>query len=100
MAPETQDKSTLHEFSSDPAAFLERLRRTGEPLTLTVDGEGEVVVQDADTFRRHSEHVERLETLAAIREGLEDIAAGRTRPAREVMMELARKHNLPPPEPE
>jgi len=38
---------------------------------------------------------EREETLAAIREGLEDMYAGRTRPAREVLAELRQKYNLP-----
>src|SRR5262249_48785682 len=38
---------------------------------------------------------EREETLEAIREGLEDLNAGRTRPAREVLAELRRKYDLP-----
>ena len=31
----------------------------------------------------------------AVREGLEDMAAGRTRPAREVFAEMRRKYNIP-----
>jgi hypothetical protein len=38
---------------------------------------------------------ERAETLAAIREGLADVEAGRVRPAREAIAELRRKYNLP-----
>ncbi|HJT77587.1 MAG TPA: hypothetical protein VJ739_10345 [Gemmataceae bacterium] len=34
--------------------------------------------------------------MAAVREGLEDVAAGRTRPAREALDELARKYKLRP----
>ncbi|MGE3818346.1 MAG: hypothetical protein AB7I30_02835 [Isosphaeraceae bacterium] len=37
---------------------------------------------------------EREETLQAIQEGLEDMRAGRTRDAREVLAELRRKYNL------
>lgn len=37
---------------------------------------------------------EREATLQAIREGLEDMHAGRTRDAREVLLELRKKHNL------
>jgi hypothetical protein len=33
--------------------------------------------------------------LAALRESIEDMKAGRTRPAREVLKELALRHNLP-----
>ena len=39
---------------------------------------------------------EREDTLRAIREGLADAEAGRTRPAREALAELRSKHNLPP----
>lgn len=37
---------------------------------------------------------EREETIRAIREGLEDIKAGRTYPAEEVMADLRRKYGL------
>lgn len=40
--------------------------------------------------------VERPAAVAAVREGLEDVAAGRTRPAREALDELARKYKLRP----
>jgi hypothetical protein len=38
---------------------------------------------------------EHLDTLAAIRQGLDDADAGRVRPAREVLQELLRKFNIP-----
>jgi predicted transcriptional regulator len=38
---------------------------------------------------------EREESVAWIRRGLEDLDAGRTRPAREALAELRRKYNLP-----
>jgi len=40
---------------------------------------------------------EREDTLQAIREGLADVEAGRTRPAEDVIRDLCRKHNLPDP---
>lgn len=39
---------------------------------------------------------DRLETLAAVKQGLADVAAGRTRPMREALAELASKHGLAP----
>ena len=35
------------------------------------------------------------EHLAALRESIEDMKAGRTRPAREVLKEIAKRHSLP-----
>ncbi len=40
---------------------------------------------------------DRAETIAAVRESMADVAAGRVRPAREVMNEIARRHGIPPP---
>jgi len=41
------------------------------------------------------EEEDREETIAALREGFEDITAGRTRPAEEVFEELRVKYGLP-----
>lgn len=38
---------------------------------------------------------DRAETLAAIQEGLADVEAGRVRPAREVLAELANRFDIP-----
>jgi hypothetical protein len=43
----------------------------------------------------NSSDEEREEAVAAIRQGLDDMYAGRTRSAREAIAELRRKHELP-----
>lgn len=86
---------SLASIAKDPGGFVQKLRQSGEPMLLTVEGGGEVVVQDAESYRRFWEKVDRLETLAAVQEGLKDVAAGRTRPIREVLAELAIKYKLP-----
>jgi prevent-host-death family protein len=87
---------TLTNFKRDTARIMKRLRKTQEPVVLTVNGKAELVVQDAASYQALMERVERLETIAAVKEGLEDVAAGRTRPAQEVLENLARKHKLKP----
>ncbi len=39
--------------------------------------------------------VERDQTVAAIREALADVEAGRTKPARQTLKVLAKKHGIP-----
>jgi prevent-host-death family protein len=87
---------TLTNFKRDTARFLKRLREAKEPVVLTVNGKAELVVQDAASYQALLERVERLEAFAAVKEGLEDVAAGRTRPAGEALEELGRKHKLKP----
>ena len=88
---------SLTSFKRQTAEYLERLRESGEPLVLTVNGKAEVVVQDAAAYQKlldASAKAEREDTVAAIREGLADVEAGRTRPARAALQKLARKYGL------
>lgn len=87
---------TLTNFKRDTARFLKQLQETKEPLVLTIHGMAELVVQDAASYQALLERVERLETIAAVKEGLEDVAARRTRPAWAALKELARKYQLKP----
>lgn len=88
---------SLTKFKRQTADFLRELHRTGEPLVLTVNGKAEVVVQDAAAYQKLVESAarnEREETLAAIREGLADIKAGRTKPACPALSRLAKKYGV------
>lgn len=40
---------------------------------------------------------DRADVIEAIREGLRDVADGRTKPAREALRELAKKYGIPVP---
>ena len=85
---------SLTNFKRQTTEFLERLHTTGDPLVLTVNGKSQVVVQDVAAYQRLVElaaKADREETLAAIREGLADVEAGRTRPARTALRAIAKK---------
>jgi prevent-host-death family protein len=89
---------SLTNFKRQTADYLARLRKTGEPVVLTVNGKAEVVVQDAAAYQRLVEAAARAErdaTVAAIREGLADVAGKRTKPARTALKALARKYGIP-----
>jgi predicted transcriptional regulator len=49
----------------------------------------------ADEFQQVQQNMDRLDAIAAVKEGLRDVAHGRTRPMREALLDIARKHNLP-----
>src|SRR5229473_7160447 len=88
-------RGSLARFAKDPLRFLERLRKSGEPILLTLDDEAGVVVQDAAAYQRLRQMADQLETIEAVKESLRDQAAGRTRPIQEALAELAVKHKLP-----
>jgi prevent-host-death family protein len=93
--PETRDGRTLADFQANAPEFLRLLKETGEPVVLTVDGKAEVVVQDADSYRKLLDEVEQARVVEGIRRGLEDMRAGRTQPLDEAFAEIRREPGLP-----
>jgi hypothetical protein len=89
---EMNEIDTLTNFKRETNRFLTKMRRTGKPMLLTVNGKAELVVQDAASYQRLIRPQDQNEAITAIKEGLADLTAGRTRPARTVLQELARKH--------
>jgi prevent-host-death family protein len=87
------DIDTLTNFKRDSAKYLARLRERGGPLVLTVNGKAEAVLQGAESYQRLVDELARLQDLA-LRRGLADAEAGRTRPLREALEGVARKHGV------
>ncbi len=75
------DIHALDHFKRNTTRFRARLKRSGRPEVLTVDGKAELIVQSADGYQRLLDRLEELETLAGLREGLSDAGAGRVVPA-------------------
>ena len=92
---------SMTNFKRQTAEYLERLHKTGEPVVLTVNGKAQVVVQDAAAYQKlldAAAKTVREETVAAIREGLADVKAGRTKPARPALKALAKKYGIATPD--
>ncbi len=55
-----EDIGSLTDFNRNTKAHLKRLRRTGRPELLTVNGKAEVVVQSASAYQRLLNLVQKL----------------------------------------
>jgi hypothetical protein len=55
-----EDIGSLTDFHRNTRAHLNRLRRTGRPALLTVNGKAEVVVQNAGAYQRLLNLLEKL----------------------------------------
>ena len=86
------DIRSLSDFKRNTTELLDRIRKSGNPLVLTINGRAEVVVQDAEAYQQL---LDRVETVEALQRGLADVKAGRAKPARDVFDRLRRKHGLP-----
>jgi prevent-host-death family protein len=88
--------ASLTDFTNNATEAIERLKETGQPQVLTVDGRAEAVVLDVASYERLLELADRTEAIEGIRRGLESMARGRGRPVDEVFAELRARHGLPP----
>ena len=89
------ETESLTHFRDRTPDLLGRLKETGSPLVLTVDGKAEVVVQDAGAYQRLLDRAEHLETVAALKEAIQAVDEGRTRPAAEALEDIRRRHGIP-----
>lgn len=90
----TKDIQSLTNFRRKSAQFLKQLKKSKRPVVLTVNGKAEAVVQDAEAYQRLLDIAARADVYEAIRQGLDDIAHGRTRPAEKVFADFRRRHGL------
>jgi len=71
-----RDISPLTEFKRDSARLIARLRETGRPQILTVNGKPSVVMMDAAAWQEMQDQLDYAETVAGIRKGLAQAHAG------------------------
>src|SRR5467141_3670732 len=86
-----RDIHSLSDFKRKTPEFLDQLERTGEPVVLTINGRAKLVVQDAASYQRMLELLERAETIEAIRDGLESVKRGKSMSLEQFDKEIRKK---------
>ena len=90
-----EDIHSLTDFQRNTKEHIQRLKETGRPEVLTVNGKAEIVVQDAASYQKLLELIDRAEAIEGIQKGLESMQRGEGKPAQEVFTRLRKKHNIP-----
>ena len=72
----TKDIRPLTEFKRDTVRFMSRLKETGRPSVLTVNGRPALVVMDAEVWQDVSDRFEYAQAVAGIRQGLDQAHDG------------------------
>src|SRR5438034_11059001 len=85
---------SVTEFQRNIKDYIGRLKKKKTPLVLTVNGRAELVVQDAESYQEMLDRLERAETLAAIRRGVEQADRGEGIPLDEAERRLMKKHGF------
>ena len=82
------DINSLSSFKRNTPAFLRQLKETGHPLVLTINGKAELVVQDTASYQKLLDLAERAERLDSLRSSIDDMRAGRTSPADDLLADM------------
>ena len=89
-----RDIQSLTDFKRNSSRYLKRMRKSGTPVVLTVNGKAEIVVQDASAYQAMLDRIERAETVQALRQGIEEFQRGEGMRARKALNGLRRKHGI------
>jgi hypothetical protein len=84
-----QDIRSLTDFQRNTKSHLRRLKSSGRPEVLTVNGRAELIVQDAAAFE------DMLDAIRGIQRGLDEMKAGTGKPFRRALDEIRAKHKIP-----
>lgn len=90
----TRDIQSLSVFKRDSGKFIRQMKKTGEPIVLTVNGKAAAIVHDPDSYEEYVRDKDRRDMIASVKRGIDDMKAGRTRPADEVFREFEKKYNI------
>jgi PHD/YefM family antitoxin component YafN of YafNO toxin-antitoxin module len=85
---------SLTDFQRNAKRHLRRLKKTGSPEVLTVNGQAELVVQSARAYQKLLEDAEESRTIQLLRHSLDEARVGKLRPARQVLREIAAEHKI------
>jgi PHD/YefM family antitoxin component YafN of YafNO toxin-antitoxin module len=94
MALDLVNIHSLSDFQRNAKDHIRKLKASGKPAVLTVNGEAEVVVQSAEGYQRLLDDRELLDSIRSISRGLEQARRGEGRAMREFLEVLAKDHGI------
>jgi prevent-host-death family protein len=91
----TRDIHSLSTFKRDTAKLVRQMKKTKQPVVLTVNGKAELVVQDAESYQELLEAKDRMEAIQGIRRGLESMKRNAGKPADKFFQEFFAEKGIP-----
>ena len=89
------DAFTLTEFKRKSDVLIKKLKTSGRPHVLTVEGAPTAVIMSVGAFEEMAELAEKAATLAKIRQGLEEVKASGSKLAADVFETLRKQFDTP-----
>lgn len=70
------------------------MKKTGEPIVLTINGKAAAVVHDPDSYQQYILKKDRQEAIDGIKRGRADFAAGRFTESEDFFSEFEAKYGI------
>jgi PHD/YefM family antitoxin component YafN of YafNO toxin-antitoxin module len=83
-----EDIQSLTEFQRNSRSSIKRLKKTGRPLALTVNGQASVIVQDVKSYQHLLARAEQADRIAELSRSVSEFRAGRVRSIEDVLDDL------------
>jgi hypothetical protein len=90
-----KDIHSLSDFQRNARAHVEERKRTGRPEVLTVHGQAELLVQNADAYQKLLDLAANAATIIGIQRGLQGMYAGTGEDAEDAFASLERELEIP-----
>lgn len=87
---------SLSDFQRNTRSHIRRLKKSGKPEVLTVNGKAELVVQDAASYQKLLDSADLADSVRILRERLSKSPA-QDIPAADMLRRVRKKLNLPEP---
>jgi prevent-host-death family protein len=90
-----RDIMSLSTFKRDSNKVMRQMKKTKEPVVLTINGKAAVVVQDAEAYQSLLDLKERAETIEVLRQRLASLGRRKGRTADEFFPEFFASNSIP-----
>ena len=90
-----RDIMSLSTFKRDSNKVMRQMKKTKEPVVLTINGKAAVVVQDAEGYQTLLDLKERSETIEVLRQRLASLKSKQGRTADEFFTQFFHENNIP-----
>ena len=89
-----RDIMSLSTFKRDSNKVMRQMKKTKEPVVLTVNGKAAIVIQDAESYQTLLELKERAEVVETLRERLASTGRKKGRTAESFFTEFFAKNKI------